>query len=57
MTGITDEKASDEKHQLAYLLGQPEEKTITDPSIEEQRFLQEILFINAKQSSYVLYLN
>ena len=57
VTGITDEKASDEKHQLAYLLGQPEEKTITDPSIEEQRFLQEILFINAKQSSYVLYLN
>ena len=49
VTGITDEKTSDEKHQLAYLLGQPEEKTITDPSIEEQRFLQEILFINAKQ--------
>ena len=51
--GITDEITS----ALADLPGQPEGKTITDPSIEEQPFLQEMLFRNAKQLSYVFYLN
>ena len=36
---------------------QPEGKTIKDPSIEEQPFLQKIIFRNAKEPSYVLYLN
>ena len=53
VTGITNEITS----VLAYLLGQPEGKTIKDPSIEEQPFLQKILFRNAKEPSYVLYLN
>ena len=53
VTGITDEITSE----LAYLLGQPEGKTIKDPSIEEQPFLQKMLFRNAKEPSYVLYLN
>ena len=51
--GITNEITSE----LAYLLGQPEGKTIKDPPKEEQPFLQKILFRNAKQPSYVLYLN
>ena len=53
MTRITDEITSE----LAYLLGQPDGKTISDPSKEEQPFLQEMIFTNAKQPSYVLYLN
>ena len=53
VTGITDEITSE----LAYLLGQPGGKTITDPSKEELLFLQEMLFRKAKQPSYIPYLN
>ena len=51
--GITDEITSE----LAYLLGQPDGKIISDPLKEEQPFLQEMLLRNANQPSYVLYLN
>ena len=53
VTGITDEITSE----LAYLLGQPEGKTIKDPPIDEQPFLRKMLFRNAEEPSYDLYLN